>query len=69
MACSTRGPAPVTVGADDFALGDLIENLLPIPTGELVGDVEALISEVVELENQRIRLATVRARMAAEVLK
>jgi hypothetical protein len=53
----TNGAAPprcsssMAVRADDFALGDLVENLLPVSTCKLVGDLEALISEVVELED------------------
>jgi hypothetical protein len=58
----------MTVGADDFALSDLIQNFLPIPTCELVRDFEALIPEVIELEDQWIRLAAVRARICSEEL-
>jgi hypothetical protein len=41
----------VTIGAHDVALGDFIEDLLPIPARELFGHLEALVSQMVELED------------------
>jgi len=60
----------MAVRADDFALGDLSEDLIPRPppTYELA-DIEPLVPEVVEVEDHRVGLAAVDARMAQEVLQ
>jgi hypothetical protein len=72
---STNRSAPagcspsMAVCANDVALRDLVENFLPIPACKLVCDLEQLVSEMVELENERIRLAAVDTRMSLEVFE
>lgn len=47
--------APVTVRADDFALGDLLDELAPAAIAHALGDVEELVvPEVVELEDEGV---------------
>src|SRR5918992_2382532 len=58
----------MAVGADNLALCDLVEDALPAPVRERPGDVEGLVSEVVELEDDRVGLAAVGAGVGAEVL-
>jgi hypothetical protein len=58
----------VTVGTDHIALLDLVEDALPVAGGKGMADIERLLSEVVELEHDRIGLAAFGAGMAAEVL-
>ena len=58
----------MAVGADHLALCDLVEDAPPAPVGERGGDVEGLVSEVVELEDDRVGLAAVDAGVGAEVL-
>jgi hypothetical protein len=54
----------MTVPAHDIALLDLVENALPVSIGEGASDVELLVSEMVELQDDRISLTAVGARMA-----
>ena len=58
----------MTVSADDLALLDLGEQLVPRLRDELVADVELLIAEVIELQDQGIGFATVSAWMILEEL-
>jgi hypothetical protein len=58
----------VAVPADDLAFLDLGEDRLPGVVGELRPDVEALVAEVVEFQDDWIRLTTVGTRMLREVL-
>jgi hypothetical protein len=51
----------MTVCTNDVALGNLVEDGLPVAVAETFGYAEALVPEVVELENQRIGLAAVDA--------
>jgi hypothetical protein len=60
-------PAVVAVGADDVALCDLIEDLLPVSAGELIRHLELLVAKMVELQDDRIRFAAVSAWVAAEI--
>ena len=59
----------MAVRADDLAFGHLVENLLPVPTCELVRDLKSLVPEMVKLEHERISLAAVSTRMSPEVLE
>ena len=59
----------MTVRADHLALLDLVENRLPIPAVKLGAYGEALVPEMVELEDDRITLAAVHAWMDHEVVK
>ena len=65
---SKSGSPTMTVCTNDVALGDLVEHGLPVAVAETVGDVEALVPEVVELEDQWIGLAAVDAGTFAEEL-
>jgi hypothetical protein len=58
----------MTVCTNDVALGDLVEHGVPAAVTEAFGDVETLVPEVVELEDQRIRLTAVDARPRTEEL-
>jgi hypothetical protein len=51
----------MTVCTNDLALADLVEDRLPGAIAYAFGDVEALVADVVELEDERIALATVDA--------
>src|SRR4051812_25369031 len=65
---AARGSSFVEVPADDLALLDLFEDLLPRVVRELLADTEVLVGQVVELEDDRIRLPAIDARMGGEVL-
>jgi len=54
----------MTVCTNDVALGDLVEDRLPVAVTEALSDAEALVAQVVELEHQRIALAGSRRRDA-----
>ena len=56
----------MTVCTNDVALGDLVEDGLPVAVTEALCDAEALVAQVVELEHQRIALAAVDAGVLAE---
>src|SRR5437763_864432 len=58
----------MTVGADDVALLDLGADRGPRPS-EHVADVGHLVTQVVELEHDRVCLAAVDAAMASQVLQ
>jgi hypothetical protein len=53
----------VTVCTNDLALCNLVEDALPIPVLKALGDAELLVPEVVELEDDRIGLSAVCARV------
>ena len=57
----SRSPT-MTVCTNYVACGDLVEHRLPVAVGEASGDVEVLVPEMVELEHERIGLATVDTR-------
>ena len=65
---SQGGSPTMTVCTNHLARVDLVEDRLPAAVAERGGDTEVLGSEVVELEDQRIGLATVRTRAFAEQL-
>src|SRR6185312_7052210 len=65
-AAPAGGAASVTVCTNDVALGDLVEHGLPVALGEPVRDVEALVGQVVELEDERVGLSAVDTRVLAE---
>jgi len=56
----------VTVRADHVASRHLVEHRLPVAAAETGGDAEALVSDVVELEHECVRLSAIDARMIAE---
>ena len=56
----------MTVCTNDVALGDLVEHGLPVAVAQTLRDAEALVPEVVELQDERISLATVDARPLTE---
>jgi hypothetical protein len=56
----------MTVCTNDVALGDLVEDRLPVAVAEALSDAEALIAQMVELEHQRIALAAVDAGVLVE---
>jgi len=58
----------VTIGADDLALGDLVEYRLPAAIPDAGADVEALVALMIELEHDWIRLSAINARVGGEVL-
>jgi hypothetical protein len=66
-AAPTSGAAPVTVCTNDLALCNLVEDALPVPALKTLGDAELLISEVVELEHDRIELSAVDARVLSQI--
>jgi hypothetical protein len=59
----------VAVGAHDLAGGDLIEHLGPGPVTKTDADAEPLLPDVVELEDDRVVLVTVGARVLREVVE
>jgi hypothetical protein len=62
-------PSTMAVRAYDVAFLHLFEERLPIAIGEASTDVEALLSEVIELEDQRICFTAVDAWPRLEVLE
>jgi hypothetical protein len=58
----------MAVCANDIAPLDLIQDRLPFVAADALGDAEALVSDVVELEQEGVRLTAVNARTLAEVL-
>ena len=56
----------MTVCTNDFALCNLVEDGLPVAIPDACGDAEGLVAKVIELENARIRLAAVHARVRSE---
>lgn len=59
----------MTVGADDFALRNLLQDALPIPLGQAPADVKALGADVIKLEDERVTLPAVNARIGLEVVE
>jgi hypothetical protein len=58
----------MTISTNHVALCDLIQHGLPAVVAESLGDVEVLVSQMVELEDERICLAAIDARPLAEEL-
>jgi hypothetical protein len=58
----------MAVCTNDVARADLVEDRPPVSIAEALGDVEALLLEMVELEDQRVLLAAVDARALTEEL-
>jgi hypothetical protein len=56
----------VTVRAHHVASRHLVEHRLPVAAAETYGDAEALVSDVVKLEHQRVGLPAIDTRMIAE---
>jgi hypothetical protein len=59
----------MAVRADDFAFRDLVEDVSPAPIRKRLGYVERLVAEMVELEDDRVMLTAVDARVRAKVLE
>ncbi len=59
------GAASMTVCTNDLALCHLVEDALPFAVSKALPDTELLVSEMVELEHDRVGLAAVRTRMLA----
>jgi hypothetical protein len=55
------GAASMTVCTNDVALCNLVEHVLPAPALDALRDRELLVPQVIELEDDRIALATVDA--------
>jgi hypothetical protein len=53
----------VTICTNDLALGDLVEDGLPASPADARGDREFLVADVIELEDDRVGLAAVNARV------
>ena len=62
-----RGAASMTVCTNDLALCHLVEDALPISVPEPVANPELLVSQVVELQHDRITLSAIDTRMLAQV--
>ena len=58
----------MTIDADHLALVHLLQDALPRPTADPVGDVEFLISEMIELEYNRILFPTIDTRVVPKEL-
>src|SRR2546421_1936344 len=58
----------MTVRANDVTLGDLVEHGLPATVTKVFADGELLVSEVIELQDEGIELATVDAASLTEEL-
>ena len=67
-AAPLRGAATMTVCTNHVALCHLVENALPGPVSKAIADAELLVSQMVELEHDRIGLATIGARSGLENL-
>jgi hypothetical protein len=64
------GPTAMAVGADDLTPGDLgFDGLHRHGVGNQFGDARRLVADVVELEDDRIRLAAIDARVVTEVVE
>jgi hypothetical protein len=58
----------MTVRADDLALLDLLQHVFPPTCVDGLTDVELLVAQVVELEDDGIRLSALDARVEFEVI-
>jgi hypothetical protein len=56
----------MTVCTNHVALCHLVENALPSPVSKAVADAELLVSQMVELKDDRIGLAAVHARVLSQ---
>jgi hypothetical protein len=63
------GTTAVTVGAYHLAFLDLGEDDFPRPPDKMGTDRELLVAKVIELQNDGVCLAAVRARMRLEVVE
>ena len=57
------GATSMTVCTNNLALCHLVEDALPLAVSETGSDAELLVAEMVELEDDRIGLAAVHARV------
>ena len=61
-----RGAASMTVCTNDLALCHLVEDALPGSLADPAADREFLVPQMIELEDDRVVLATVGARVLAQ---
>jgi hypothetical protein len=66
-ATPSSGAATVTVCTNHLALCNLVEDALPAPIPEALPDAEFFVSEMVELEHDRVALATIDAGMLVQI--
>jgi hypothetical protein len=66
-AAPSSGAATVTVCTNDLALCNLVEDALPASIPEALADAELFIAEMVELEDDRVILAAIDARMVTYI--
>jgi hypothetical protein len=57
----------MTVCTNDVALGHLVENALPSAIPKPLSNAELLVSEMIELEHDRVLLAAVDARVLSQI--
>jgi hypothetical protein len=60
------GSPSMTISTNHVALCDLVQHSLPAVVAKPLGDIEVLVPKVVELENERICLAAIGARLLAQ---
>ena len=58
----------MTVCTNDVALDHLVEDALPVPVAKALANPEFLVAKMVELEDKRIGLAAVGARMVSKIV-
>lgn len=61
------GAATMTVCTNDVALCHLVQDALPLAVPEAGSNPECLISEMIELQHDRVGLAAIDARVLSEV--
>lgn len=66
-AAPSSGAASMTVCTNDLALCNLVEDALPVATLDTLGNAELLVSEMVELKDDRVGLPAVNARVLSQV--
>ena len=66
--CPIGGSPTMTISTNHVALCDLVEHGLPAVVAQSLGDIEVLVPQMVELEDERICLATIHARPLAKEL-
>jgi hypothetical protein len=67
VAAPTSGATPVTVCTNDLALCNLVEHAPPITISQPLRDAEFLVPKVVELQDDRVALAAIDARVLTQV--
>lgn len=57
----------MAVGAHDLALGHLGQDVLPRPVANSLADAEALIAQVIELQDEGVVLPAINTRVLAQI--